>query len=179
MATSAFVPGAGGNSGEEPEASLVQALTLARAEAATLRGVLEAISEALNAATARLDALEAQVSAESGEDGYADRATLMAPPMAPSHASPRAPGWKLPGWSSAPGAAGNAGSAGNGGDVVNGDTLRLRREALGISQAAVAHAAHCSRGLVVEVERGKRRSAQTLAHLAKVLDRLEQQARRN
>jgi transcriptional regulator with XRE-family HTH domain len=64
-------------------------------------------------------------------------------------------------------------------DVVTGETLRARREALGVSQAAVAHAAHCSRGLVAEVERGKRRSAQTLAHLASVLDRLAQQARRN
>jgi transcriptional regulator with XRE-family HTH domain len=64
--------------------------------------------------------------------------------------------------------------------VVNGETLRARREALGISQAQVAHAAHCSRGLVAEVERGRRRSAQTLAHLAAVLDRLEhQQARQN
>jgi transcriptional regulator with XRE-family HTH domain len=65
------------------------------------------------------------------------------------------------------------------GSVVTGETLRARREAMGISQAAVAHAAHCSRGLVAEVERGKRRSAQTLAHLDAVLDRMAQQARRN
>ena len=65
------------------------------------------------------------------------------------------------------------------GVIVTGESLRARREALGISQAAVAHAAHCSRGLVAEVERGKRRSAQTLAHLSNTLDRLEQQARRN
>ncbi|HEV2121959.1 MAG TPA: helix-turn-helix transcriptional regulator, partial [Chloroflexota bacterium] len=76
--------------------------------------------------------------------------------------------WKLAGWNPASSA-----------EVVTGETLRTRREALGISQAAVAHAAHCSRGLVAEVERGKRRSAQTLSHLSSVLDRLEQQARRN
>jgi hypothetical protein len=172
VATSAFVPGAGGNPGEEPEGGLVQALAQARAEANTLRGVLEAISDALTAATARLDALEAQVCAEGTGDGYdpIGGVPLITPPMAPSHASARAPGWKLPGWSRA---------SANPDDVVSGETLRLRREALGISQAAVAHAAHCSRGLVAEVERGKRRSAQTLAHLSSVLDRLEQQARRN
>ena len=76
--------------------------------------------------------------------------------------------WKLPGWTPAVD-----------GSIVTGETLRARREAMGISQAAVAHAAHCSRGLVAEVERGKRRSAQTLAHLDAVLDRLAQQARRN
>ncbi|NCV21179.1 MAG: XRE family transcriptional regulator [Chloroflexi bacterium] len=63
--------------------------------------------------------------------------------------------------------------------AVTGESLRSRREALGISQAAVAHAAHCSRGLVAEVERGRRRSAMTLSHLSQVLDKLEQQARRN
>ena len=177
MATSAFVPGAGENADEGRETGPVQALAQAREEAATLREVLGAIAEALSAAAARLDALEAQVSTDAGEDGCppAERTMFLPPPMAPSHASPRTGGWKAPGWSPAPGSA----SAGGQGDAVSGETLRLRREALGISQAAVAHAAHCSRGLVAEVERGKRRSAQTLAHLAKVLDRLEQQARRN
>jgi hypothetical protein len=178
VATSAYVTGTGGNAGDGSEAGLIRALAQAREEAATLREVLEAITEALNAATARLDALEAQVNAEAGEAGYApeEPATLIAPPIAPLHASPRTSGWRRPNWPSAPGGTSAAGAAGN---VVCGETLRLRREALGISQAAVAHAAHCSRGLVAEVERGKRRSAQTLAHLANVLDRLEQQARRN
>ena len=70
-------------------------------------------------------------------------------------------------------------SRGAGGEeAVTGDSLRARREALGISQAAVAHAAHCSRGLVAEVERGKRRASQTLAHLSATLDKLELQLRR-
>jgi DNA-binding XRE family transcriptional regulator len=70
-------------------------------------------------------------------------------------------------------------SRGAGGEeAVTGESLRARREALGISQAAVAHAAHCSRGLVAEVERGKRRASQTLAHLSATLDKLELQLRR-
>lgn len=64
-------------------------------------------------------------------------------------------------------------------EVVTGESLRQRREALGVSQAAIAHAAHCSRGLVAEVERGRRRSALTLGHLSQVLDRLERDARRH
>ncbi|MDQ3700405.1 MAG: helix-turn-helix transcriptional regulator, partial [Chloroflexota bacterium] len=87
------------------------------------------------------------------------------------------PPWKLNTWLPQVGV--GAPSAGAGERKVTGDTLRARRESLGVSQAAVAHAAHCSRGLVAEVERGKRRSAQTLAHLDEVMDRLEQQARRN
>lgn len=129
------------------------ALAAARQETTVLRGVLEAIQDALIAATTRLEALEAQVGS-----------TIAAPAGEPS---PR-PQWKLPGWTPDVRR-----------DAVTGEAIRGRREALGISQAAVAHAAHCSRGLVAEVERGKRRSAQTLAHLASVLDKLEQQARRN
>ena len=189
MATSAFVPGAGGDSGADPERA-ADALAQARHEATTLRGVLEAIQDALVAATTRLEALEAQMGFDGAEDGaphgaggaegasnaagtgspLAGFGTLPSlPPLAPGHGFTRHPGWKLPGWTPPAG----------GDEAVTGEALRLRREALGISQAAVAHAAHCSRGLVAEVERGKRRSAQTLAHLAKVLDRLEQQARRN
>jgi hypothetical protein len=168
---SAFVPGAG-DPGADSEA-LTQSLAQARQEAATLRGVLDAISDALTAATMRLEALEAQIADEATRsDGDRDEdlglaASLTTPPMAPRHGAARTAGWKLPSWTPA------------GGEAVSGETLRLRREALGISQAAVAHAAHCSRGLVAEVERGKRRSAQTLAHLSKVLEKLEQQARRN
>jgi DNA-binding XRE family transcriptional regulator len=156
---------------------LVQALAQARQEAATLRGVLEAISDALAAATMRLDALEAHIpvdgAAHDGAHAALDNCAPplgtahVTPPIAPGRGAPRTSGWKLPNWTPASD------------DVVSGETLRLRREALGISQAAVAHAAHCSRGLVAEVERGKRRSAQTLAHLASTLDKLEQQARRN
>ena len=165
MTISAFVPGAG-DSGADP-AALAQAVAQARQEAATLRGVLEAISDALAAAAARLEALEAQITAEGGDMGGGDGLLHHPPPLASHHGAPRTAGWRLPNWTP------------SGGDVVSGETLRVRREVLGISQAAVAHAAHCSRGLVAEVERGKRRSAQTLAHLAKVLDRLEEQARRN
>ncbi len=161
---SAIVPGAG-NTGGDPEA-LGQALLEARQEAATLRGVLTAIWDALTAAMARLEALEAQIPA-CNPARQAD-GELARPASGPGHGLARSvPGWKLPNWTPTTD------------DIVSGDTLRLRREALGISQAAVAHAAHCSRGLVAEVERGKRRSAQTLAHLASVLDKLEQQARRN
>ena len=140
-------------------------LAAVRREAATLRGVLDAIQEALGAALERLEGLEGHVNGELSLANGAAAPELTANP----HISPRPVAeWKLPGWSP-------AGES----DVVTGDTLRARRESLGISQAAVAHAAHCSRGLVAEVERGKRRSAQTLAHLSAVLDRLEQQARRN
>ena len=162
---SAFVPGAGG-SGSDP-GEVAQALAQAKQEAATLRGVLDAIAEALAAAMARLEALEAQVALDGVPTDVEGGLPATAPPVAPGHAAPRTAGWKLPDWTPPAG------------DVVSGETLRVRREALGISQAAVAHAAHCSRGLVAEIERGKRRSAQTLAHLAKVLDRLEEQARRN
>src|SRR5437867_6625418 len=63
VAMSAFVPGAG-DSGLDAEAA-THALAQARQEAATLRGVLDAISDALAAATARLEALEAQITGET------------------------------------------------------------------------------------------------------------------
>jgi hypothetical protein len=90
------------------------------------------------------------------------------------------PLWKLAGHRLDGGrSAGLRRSRGAGGaEAVTGESLRARRESLGISQAAVAHAAHCSRGLVAEVERGKRRASQTLAHLDATLDKLEQQLRR-
>ena len=167
MAASASVPGAGENRRGGPRAGLAEA----RAETATLREVLRAIAAALTVVTTRLDALEAQANAEAARDGDAPAApTLVTRPIAPSHGPPRAPAWTLRARSSPPGAAGAAGLVGA---HVTGETLRLRREALGISQAAVARAAYCSRGLVAEVERGRRRSAQTLADLANVLDRFE------
>jgi hypothetical protein len=135
------------------------ALLVAKQEVANLREVFDAVHDALVAAATRLEALEAQLGivAASNEPG--------ASPNLPARTIAE---WKLAGWT--PSASGA---------LVTGETLRSRRETLGISQAAVAHAAHCSRGLVAEVERGKRRSAQTLAHLSNTLDRLEQQARRN
>ena len=143
------------------------ALVAVRQEVASLRDVLDAIQDALAAATARIEALEAQLATAGIE--------VPPPPDAPPVRPPRGLAeWKAPGWAP-PRHTQDTGDA----EAVTGETLRARREALGISQAAVAHAAHCSRGLVAEVERGKRRSAQTLAHLDAVLDRLEQQARRN
>lgn len=153
-------------------------LAALRQEAATLRGALAVIEAALAAATERLVALEACLGA-SARQASARRAGAVAPPRPRGAGHSVAGGsedgdrrtltqWKVPAWAP-PGRE----------DVVTSETLRARREALGISQASVAHAAHCSRGLVAEVERGKRRSAQTLSHLAAVLDRLEQQARSN
>ncbi len=135
-------------------------LPAARLEVAGLREVFDAIQDALVAAAARLESIEAQLGGTVPVDGD--------PPDSPLPSARSVSEWKLAGWSPATGSA-----------IVTGETLRARREALGISQAAVAHAAHCSRGLVAEVERGKRRSSQTLAHLASVLDKLEQQSRRN
>jgi hypothetical protein len=135
------------------------AVLAARQEVANLREVFDAIQDAFVAAATRLEALEAQLgTGPSGDESGT-------PSSSPARSVAE---WKLAGWTPSVGGA-----------LVTGETLRGRREALGISQAAVAHAAHCSRGLVAEVERGKRRSAQTLAHLANTLDRLEQQARRN
>jgi DNA-binding transcriptional regulator YiaG len=136
----------------------LDAILAARQEVATLRDVLETIQDALVAAATRLDALEVQL---GGSPAPRDDDPALRPARTVAE-------WKLAGWTPTPAGA-----------VVTGETLRARREALGISQAAVAHAAHCSRGLVAEVERGKRRSAQTLAHLSNTLDKLEQQARRN
>ena len=140
------------------------ALAAARREVATLREVFEAIQDALLAAAARLEAIELSLGDGAAAAG-ARAAQAPAPPLRPGRTPAE---WKLAGWPPARGAEG-----------LDGETLRARREALGLSQAAVAHAANCARSLVAEIERGKRRSAHTLAHLAEVLDRLEQQSRRN
>ncbi len=133
-----------------------------------LRSVFEAIHEALQAAVVRLATIQVKVGVQS-TNGVLP--IIEAPPAraAAGRGAARSRGeWTLPDgdWTAPDGA-------------VTGESLRSRRETLGISQAAVAHAAHCSRGLVAEVERGRRRSAMTLSHLSKVLDKLEQQARRN
>ena len=133
-----------------------------------LRSVFEAIHEALQAAVVRLATIQAKVGVPSSS-GVTPANEAPAPRVATGRGASRSRGeWTLPDgdWTAPDGA-------------VTGESLRSRREALGISQAAVAHAAHCSRGLVAEVERGRRRSAMTLSHLSQVLDKLEQQARRN
>lgn len=158
---SAYVPGQG--SAQDGGATGPGDVLLgARQEVASLREVFDAIQEALVAAAVRLESLEAQLGGPLTAEQSAATPAVASLPGSRSVAE-----WKLAGWTPSPGAA------------VTGETLRARREALGISQAAVAHAACCSRGLVAEVERGKRRSSQTLAHLSSVLDKLEQQARRN
>ncbi len=140
--------------GEEPPESTDPILS----ELRQLRDVYEAILDALRAADQRVAAIEQQIAPTTGLliDGGASR-------------QPRTRGgWTAPGeWelTVAPAA-------------VTGESLRQRREALGVSQAAIAHAAHCSRGLVAEVERGRRRSALTLNHLSQVLDRMEKDSRR-
>ena len=133
-----------------------------------LRSVFEAIHEALQVAVGRLATIQAKVGVPTS-NGAAPVIDAPAPRAVAGRGAARSRGeWTLPdGEWAAPS------------DAVTGETLRSRREALGISQAAVAHAAHCSRGLVAEVERGRRRSAMTLSHLSQVLDKLEQQARRN
>lgn len=55
----------------------------------------------------------------------------------------------------------------------SGDELRQRREALGISQRDLAAASGLSRGLVAEVERGRRRHVLTRMRLAETLASLE------
>ena len=133
-----------------------------------LRSVFEAIHEALQAAVVRLATIQAKVGAPTS-NGALPVNDAPTPRAVGGRGAARSRGeWTLPDgdWTAPQG-------------VVTGETLRSRREALGISQAAVAHAAHCSRGLVAEVERGRRRSAMTLSHLSQVLDKLEQQVRRN
>ncbi len=139
--------------GEEPPESADSLVS----EVRRLREVYEAILDALRAADQRFAALEQQIAPSSG----------LGPDGGASRQSRTRGGWTAPGeWELV-------------GDVaVTGESLRQRREALGVSQAAIAHAAHCSRGLVAEVERGRRRSALTLSHLSQVLDRLEKDARR-
>ena len=139
----------------------VDALLAARQELSKLRDVFESIHDALIAALTRVEALEMQIGTAPRQDDDDSQSGQLKPARTVAE-------WKMAGWTPAAS-----------GVIVTGESLRARREALGISQAAVAHAAHCSRGLVAEVERGKRRSAQTLAHLSNTLDRLEQQARRN
>jgi hypothetical protein len=166
MSAYASGPGAAGpgpQSGGGHASGPLDALLAARQEVNTLREVFETIHDALVAAATRLEAIEVQLGGQPARGERGDDGIDPGPPAARTVAD-----WKLAGWTPA-----------TSGAVVTGESLRARREALGISQAAVAHAAHCSRGLVAEVERGKRRSAQTLAHLANTLDRLEQQARRN
>ena len=51
----------------------------------------------------------------------------------------------------------------------DGDELRRRREAVGISQRDIAAASGLSRGLVAEVERGRRRHVMTRARIAETL----------
>ena len=174
-------PGAGTGAGHS-SADVV--LVAVKQEVAKLREVFVALQDALEAALERLECLEGRlVGVEPVEEGGGVAKTLdgsVRPPMA-GRVPRSVPSWKLGAWQPPAGSRALGASYGDAevGGAVTGDTLRSRREALGISQAAVAHAAHCSRGLVAEVERGKRRSAQTLAHLASTLDRLEEQSRRN
>jgi helix-turn-helix protein len=57
--------------------------------------------------------------------------------------------------------------------VPRGHELRQRRLALGVSQTAVADVACCSRGLLSDLERGRRSSIYSRSHVASVLGRLE------
>lgn len=56
------------------------------------------------------------------------------------------------------------------------EQLRARRHALGLGQRELAAAAGISRGLLADVEVGRRVWAETRAHLGDVLLRLEQEA---
>ena len=58
-----------------------------------------------------------------------------------------------------------------------GQGLRIRRESLGLSQSACAEAVSLSRSAVSEIERGTRRSPETVARLADTLTALEQEQR--
>jgi DNA-binding XRE family transcriptional regulator len=58
----------------------------------------------------------------------------------------------------------------------NGDELRSRREAVGISQRDLAAASGLSRGLVAEVERGRRRHVLTRLKLAETLASIAKQS---
>ena len=160
---SAYTPGPSGQGPQQGGTpGPLDALLAAKQELATLREVFESIQDALIAAITRVEALEMQLgTSPPRHDDDDSQSGQLKPARTVAE-------WKMAGWTPA-----------SSGVVVTGESLRARREALGIAQAAVAHAAHCSRGLVAEVERGKRRSAQTLAHLSNTLDRLEQQARRN
>lgn len=179
-----FDPAAGSATGATGASSADAVLVAVKQEVAMLREVFVAIQDALEAALQRLECLEGRlVDVEPVEEGHNPARMLdgsVRPPVA-GRVPRSVPPWKLGAWQPPAGSRALGASYGDAdaGGAVTGDTLRSRREALGISQAAVAHAAHCSRGLVAEVERGKRRSAQTLAHLSSTLDRLEEQSRRN
>jgi DNA-binding XRE family transcriptional regulator len=180
-------------------------LVAARQEVSGLRDVFVAIQDALEAALERLEGLESQLEdtdpggappgpqhREGPGNGFTEpsgeptgRAPAGVPGLAGLGSRTRRGTRPIPLWKlasprhdgSRTGGPGHGRGAG-GEEAVTGESLRARREVLGISQAAVAHAAHCSRGLVAEVERGKRRASQTLAHLSATLDKLELQLRR-
>ena len=59
--------------------------------------------------------------------------------------------------------------------VPKGDELRARREALGLSQRYLAAAAGLSRGLICEIERGRRRHVLTRLKLSETLANLERE----
>jgi DNA-binding XRE family transcriptional regulator len=61
-------------------------------------------------------------------------------------------------------------------DAPGADELRARREEIGLSQKEVAAAAGLSRGLVAEVERGRRANALTRLRIAETLAALARQA---
>jgi DNA-binding XRE family transcriptional regulator len=171
-------------------------LAAVRQEVIRLREVFAVIEDALVAAVERLEGLENHLGAEQSAaaaagDAAAGGALALAGAAGDGRVhirrgrGPRPlPSWKQkpaggpePAAAGAPARPGPPEATARGG-AVTADTLRARREALGISQSAVAHAAHCSRGLVAEVERGKRTSAPTLAHLSATLDKLEAVERR-
>jgi hypothetical protein len=54
-----------------------------------------------------------------------------------------------------------------------GAELRVRRVALGLTQAALARSACCSRGLVSDLERGRRVTVASRIHVGAVLGQLE------
>jgi predicted transcriptional regulator len=58
-------------------------------------------------------------------------------------------------------------------DDQDGATLALRRMELGLSQRDLAQKAHVSRGLVSDLESGRRTSPFSLAQVGEVLTRLE------
>lgn len=59
------------------------------------------------------------------------------------------------------------------GELPNGASLKARRQALGVSQHYIAKIGHCSRGLIGDLESGRRRNPYSLRHYAATLTRLE------
>lgn len=55
------------------------------------------------------------------------------------------------------------------------NSLRARRERLGLTQQEVVRHAHISRGLLADLESGRRRSPESVAHVGRVLTTLEAQ----